>query len=111
MDALESYRNAVIQILQHISEIPDPSSDIRSEVICDRKNEHYLLMQIGWEGSRRIHGVLIHVDLIDGKCWIQHDGTERGIAEDLVAAGVPKDGIVLAFRPPQARKYTEYAAA
>lgn len=43
--------------------------------------------------------------------WIQHDGTERGIAEDLVAAGVPKERIVLGFRPPQGRRYTDFAAA
>lgn len=111
MDAVDSYRNAVIQIFREIAQIPNSPNDIRCEVICDRTNDHYLLMQVGWEGSGRIHGVLIHVDIIDGKCWIQHDGTERGIAEDLVAAGVPKDRIVLAFRPHQARKYTEYAAA
>jgi hypothetical protein len=111
MDALEPYRGAVIRILNEIARIPDPSGEIQSEVICDRQKDHYLLMQIGWDGGSRIHGVLVHVDVIDGKLWIQHDGTERGIAEELVAAGVPKDRIVLAFRPPQARKYTDYAAA
>jgi len=111
MDTLDSYRDAVVRVLTEIAQIPDPNGEIRHEIICDRQNDHYLLMQVGWEGGARIHGVLIHVDLIDGKLWIQHDGTEWGIAEDLVAAGVPKDRIVLGFRPPQARKYTEYAAA
>ena len=30
-------------------------------------------------------------------------GLEHGIAEDLVAAGIPRDHIVLAFRPPDLR--------
>ncbi len=47
--------------------------------------------------------------IIDGKVWIQHDGTEEGIANDLVAAGVPKAHIILGFKAPEIRKYTEFA--
>lgn len=32
-------------------------------------------------------------------------------AEKLLAAGIPKDKIVLAFHPPDVRKYTEFAVA
>jgi hypothetical protein len=39
----------------------------------------------------------------DGKIWIQHDGTEIGIANELVKLGVPKDDIVLAFHEPFVR--------
>ena len=67
-------------------------------------------MSVGWDG-RRVHGCLIHIDLIDGKCWIQRDGTESGIALELEAAGIPKDHIVLAFRPPEVRQHTGYAVA
>ena len=67
-------------------------------------------MAVGWD-KYRVHGCLVHVDLIDGKFWIQRDGTEHGIARDLEAAGVPKDHIVLAFRAPEIRPYTGYAVA
>jgi hypothetical protein len=33
------------------------------------------------------------------------------VAEDLVQAGVPRDAIVLGFRPPHVRQYTGYAVA
>ena len=56
-------------------------------------------MLVGWEGIRRVHGCLIHVDIIDRKIWIQRDGTERGVARDLIDAGVPREQIVLAFQP------------
>ena len=49
------------------------------------------------------------MDIKDGKVWIQHDGTEDGIAEELVEAGVPREHIVLAFHPPDVRKHTPYA--
>ncbi len=46
-----------------------------------------------------------------GKIWIQRDGTEEGIAADLERAGIPKEHIVLGFRPPELRPYTGYAVA
>lgn len=51
----------------------------------------------------------IHLQIINGKIWIQRDGTEDGIATDLLAAGIPKEQIVLAFKPEHIRPYTEFA--
>jgi len=48
---------------------------------------------------------------MNGKIWIQRDGTERGIASDLTEAGIPNDHIVLGFREPELRQYTGFAAA
>ncbi len=66
-------------------------------------------MYVGWENRCRVYGCVIHVDVKDGKIWIQHDGTEIGIADELVALGVPKQDIVLAFQAPNLRKFTEFA--
>jgi len=68
-------------------------------------------MLVGWQGIRRVHGCLVHVDIIDGKLWIQRDGTEHGIALDLLEAGVPGEQIVLAFRPPELRSFGALASA
>jgi hypothetical protein len=43
------------------------------------------------------------------KGWIQHGGTEDGITEELVVAGIPRDHIVLGFPSPEKRKYTAFA--
>ncbi|WP_336389815.1 element excision factor XisI family protein [Scytonema hofmannii] len=59
----------------------------------------------------RVHGCLIHIDIIDHQVWIQRDGTEDGIANDLIAAGVPTKDIVIGFHPPELRPYTKYAIA
>ncbi len=67
-------------------------------------------MNVGWNNGRRVHGCIIHVDIIEGKIWIQRDGTESGTALDLEEAGVPKGDIVLGFREPELRPYTGYAA-
>jgi hypothetical protein len=54
---------------------------------------------------------LIHVDIIDGKIWIQRDGTEEGIATELTKAGIPRERIVLGFRSERLRQDTEFAIA
>lgn len=57
------------------------------------------------------NGCLIHIDIIDDKLWIERDSTEDGSALDLEAAGIPKERIVLGFKPLEVRPYTGYAVA
>lgn len=66
----------------------------------DKAQDHYALVEAGWDGLRRIEGQVLRIDIIDGKIWIQHDGTEHGIARELVALGVPRQAIVLGFTRP-----------
>jgi hypothetical protein len=84
---------------------------VQVEVIFDDTNDHYELIYAGWNGPYRIHGSVVHIDIRQEKIWIQHDGTEESIAEELVAAGVPRDRIVLAFKPPEIRPHTGFAVA
>ena len=58
-----------------------------------------------------MYSLIAHLDIIDGKVWIQKDNTEEGVATDLENYGVAKNKIVLAFKSPALRKYKEYAAA
>lgn len=80
-------------------------------MILDDAQGHYELMYAGWHGDRRVHGSAIHVDLRDGKIWVQFDGTAPGVAAEFLEAGVPKDRIVLAFHSPDQRKLTPFAVA
>ncbi len=66
-------------------------------------------MHVGWSGQMRIHGSVIHLDIRDGKIWIQHDGTDWPVADQLLAAGVPCEDIVIGFHPAALRKHTEFA--
>ena len=87
------------------------SKDARTLTVFDRRNGQFLLMDEGWSGFRHIHRVWVHVELAEGKFWIRKDGTEDGIAVDLMNAGIPKERIVLAFQHPFRRRYSEFAAA
>jgi XisI protein len=108
MDTLTMYRSLIQQLLsEHASLVWD--SRISAETIFDRDHDRYQLVYVGWRGSERVYGTVLHVDVIDGKIWVQQDGTEVGIANKLVEHGVPKQDIVLGFDPPKMRHYTEFA--
>jgi len=62
-------------------------------------------------GRRTSSWLYYPYEIINGKIWIQRDGTEYGIANELVAAGIPKNKIVLAFHPEDVRQYTDFAIA
>jgi XisI protein len=65
----------------------------------------------GWDESRRIHGPVVSLEIIDGKVCLQADNTYLRIAERLEEAGIAKSDIVLGFQPLCVRPYTEYAVA
>jgi len=111
MDRLDHYRELIRRILAQHASIPYSNADLRQEVVFDSEHDRYLLIALGRENKRRVHDCMIHVDIIDDKIWIQYDGTEYGVAQELIDAGVPRDHIVLGFKSPELRKHTEFATA
>src|SRR5262245_61008798 len=94
MDTPLEYRQLIKNILLDYAKLKPAYGNIDSRVVFDDEWGSYTLLQMGWERSKYVHGSVIHVDLIDDKIWIQYDGTETGIATELVEAGVPKENIV-----------------
>ncbi|HEV3263158.1 MAG TPA: XisI protein [Gemmataceae bacterium] len=111
MDPLSTYRQAVERVLTVYTKIPYAHGDLRCEALFDREHDRYALITLGWNAGKRVHFPLVHIDIVGGKVWIEKDNTEDGVASELVQADIPKSQIVLAFRPPDARKHTEYAVA
>lgn len=109
MDKLENYRQNIVKILQEYADIPYTYGNLERRFVIGQDNNNYLLLSLGWQNDQRVHGCLVHVEILNDKIWIHRDGTEDGIANDLVAAGIPKSDIVLGFHPPEIRQYTEYA--
>lgn len=79
------------------------------QTLFDDEQGHYQLLYVGWRGNKRDFGCVLHLDIKDEKIWIQHDGTEVGVANQLVEMGVPKQDIVLAFHEPDVRQFTDFA--
>ncbi len=107
--AIEQYRQIIQDIILQRAEQRSPQELIETQAILDTERDHYLLLHTGWRDNRRTHGCSIHIDIKDGKIWIQHDGTEIGIATELLELVVAKHDIVLAFHSPCMRKFTEFA--
>jgi hypothetical protein len=103
-----NYREVIETILTNHSG-NDLETQTEVQLLFDREREHYQVIHLGWQEERRVYGCVIHVDIKDGKFWIQRDRTETGIANELVAAGVPKSDIVLAFKAPYIRPLTGFA--
>ncbi|NER25538.1 MAG: XisI protein [Symploca sp. SIO1C2] len=104
-----NYQAAIQQVFNDYIEFIGEAEDIQLDLVIDRERDRYLLVEVGWENGYRIYGTFLHIDIIDNKLWIQHDGTEEGIADELVALGIPKQQIVLGFKPIERRKITEFA--
>jgi hypothetical protein len=111
MAPVSAYANIVEQVLDEYTKVPYAHGDLTCEAIFDRTRGRFILVTLGWDDGERVHHPLVHIDIVGDKLWIQSDNTEHGVAPELVRAGVPQLQIVLAFRPPDMRKYTDYAVA
>jgi hypothetical protein len=109
MDPAGPDRRWIETVLADHAKVPDSRGDYHLHTVFERERDRYLLMLVGWEGIRREHGCLVHVDIIGGKFWAQRDGTEPGVAQEPLDAGMPKDRIVLAFRSLKMRRLTDFA--
>jgi hypothetical protein len=107
MAQVEQYREIVQDVLRSRAY---SWPDIEGQLIFDTERDHYQLMNVGWqEGWRRVYGTVIHIDIKDDKLWIQWDGTDDAVAEELVERGIPKSDIVIGFHAPYKRQFTEFA--
>ena len=111
MGKLERYREIVRRLVEEYASIKPSHGQIETEAVVDPERNHYEVMHVGWDGVRRVHGVVVHIDITDGKVWVQYDGTSRPVAEELVAAGVPREDIVLGFHPAELRRLTGFGVA
>ena len=108
MEEVEKYRRFVQEVLSDIAKIKDVLPEIETQLIFDTKRDHYQIVRIGWRDLDRTYGVPIHIDIKDGKIWIQQNMTDYDFIEDLLEKGIPKEDIVLAFHPPYKRPYTGF---
>ena len=99
MDKLTQYRNYIRAILEEYRYYRPSYEDVDVEQIVDTVHDHYQLVTVGWNDQERIHGSLLHIDIKAGKIWIQHDGTEEGIANRPSSLVYPKVILCWPFTP------------
>lgn len=111
MDQVTRYRSIVKRILAEHAEQAPSHGKIETLPLFDDSHDNYAVLDLGWDRMGRVHAVILHVRLKNGKIWIEQDGTEEGVANKLLDAGIPKEDIVLGFYRPDRRKNTQFAVA
>jgi hypothetical protein len=109
MDKVEKYRSYIQKLLTDYASLGPADEEVQTELIFDTERDHYQVVYNGWRNRIPKYGCVLHLDIRGDKIWIQHDGTEIDIANELVNLGVPKSDIVLAFHEPLLRPYTGFA--
>ncbi len=109
MDKLLTYRELVKKVIKDYANCGTNQDDVERQTVFDTEHEHYQIVNVGWNNERRVYGCILHLDIKDGKIWLQYNGTEIDFAEELAALGVPKQDIVIGFHSPFMRQFTEFA--
>lgn len=109
MATVAEYRERIQKLLADYQKAPFLQEGVETQLIVDTQNDHYQLVNVGWENDRRVYGVAIHIDIKGDKIWLQQNLTDQLVAEDLVEMGIPKDRIILGFQPVYMRKHTDFA--
>src|SRR5262245_6214656 len=95
-DTMNHWRQTIKKLLSDLAAIPFPEVvNMTAKTVFDETSDVYLVVVEGWQEVRRLHGCMAHIEIKGDKIWIQQDGTEYGLAGELLAAGVPKNHIVL----------------
>ena len=113
MDNITQWRSLIKQSLSASPYYVHGTGDCESESVCifDEAHDHYLIMDVGWEGVKHVSRIIVHVRIKNGKIGIEEDWTEEGITAQFLRAGVRNEDIVLAFQHPSMRQNTDFAVA
>ena len=76
------YRNYIKEVINRHSK-PSLYGNCEIQKIFDNESDHYQLVHTGWDETERHYGCVIHLDIKNDKIWIQYDGTEIGVADEL----------------------------
>ena len=105
MDRVAEYRRIAANLVKEYASYTPYNGQIIPEAVIDDEHGHYEVVHVGWDGVRRVHGSVIHLDIIGDKIWIQYDGTSRPVAEELVRAGLADARTDWNYSPVMKRRF------
>jgi XisI protein len=100
--SIDRYRSAILSIL-NAAIVTETDREVETQMICDGEKDRYLLLGQGWHGQERVYGVWMHLEIREGRIWIQRNQTEVDLEAELLRLGIPKQAIVLGLIPPSYR--------
>ncbi|MEN8215027.1 MAG: XisI protein [Pseudomonadota bacterium] len=111
MDNLENYRRIIQKLVKYHAQYVPSSGQIEVAPFIDTKHDNYGLIDVGWNHAGRVHSIIFHLRIEKGKIWVEWDGIETSVTQELVDAGIPKEDIVLGFHRPKRRAITGFSVA
>jgi len=112
MAKLEEYREYIQRVLTDYAKrrtSHNKDDELEMQTIFDTVRDHYQLIYVGWDKGKRVYGPVMHVDIRNGKIWLQWNGTEDDMTVELMEMGVPRQDIVLGFLTPFMRECSDFA--
>ena len=91
MERVDFYQQCIRQLLKNHADGDSADESIESQLVIDTENHHYQILDVGLDGMKRVYHCFVHLDIKDGKIWIQRNMTEADLAQELVEMGVPKE--------------------
>lgn len=76
MAKIEQYRQHIQKLLMKYSSYQSSEEDIEVQLLFDTERDHYQILDIGWDGYDRIYNCVMHLDIKDGRIWIQRNTTD-----------------------------------
>ena len=92
---LDRYRAALKQVLQTHAAMEAEPKNYETVAVCDSKTDDYRLIDTEITPEKRQDYLVVQLTLREGKVWVEQDGIEYGIAQDLLEAGIPAEDIVI----------------
>ena len=86
---------------------------MKYQAVIDLNGNHFQLMKMGWYKDLYSFSILFHLDIHPktGNIWIQQNNTEIELDVELAHFDIPKEHLVLGFRPEYVREWSDYAIA
>jgi hypothetical protein len=97
VDTTTTDRDIVKRVIERYAKFVPSHGNIRLDTVFDDQQGRYALMQVGWDRGRRVRGNLIYITVQDGQVWVEYDGMEQGITNDLLQGGIAPERIILGF--------------
>ena len=115
MENRDSYHNIIQKILKRYYQLATKQADLQNDsevsdrLALDKNRGQYLWFRFGWDDKQFVQYIIMYLCIKNGKVWVEQDSTDLCVVDDLLAAGIPANDIVLGFHHPNKRKLTEFA--
>lgn len=102
IDQIDRYRQQIKQFLLGQSD-SQRTDRVVSVPIFDEVRDQYLVLCYGWRGQERVYWVVLHLEISEGKVWVQRNQTEVDVEAELMALGIAEKDLVRGLVPPDYR--------